>query len=85
MALPYTLHKGDIIVTQTDSLSGTTLPASPFLVFGEVQQVSDLEDMYSVGDVVLYNSEGKLNLQLTGVPYYLIKNTDILFKDGEPL
>ncbi len=85
MALPYTLHKGDVIVTQTASISGTSLPASPLLIFGQVEEVSDLEDTYVVGDVVLYNSGNALNLQLTGTPYYLINDRDILFKDGEPL
>ncbi len=76
----YILNKGDIIVKQSSSISATTVN-NPYLIFGEVVEVSDLEDKYTVGDIVLYNSAQQLDLSQSDTPFYLIKNTDILFID----
>ena len=76
----YILHKGDVIVQQAASISNTTL-SNPYLVFGEVINVSDLCDSYSAGDIVLYDSRNQLELQQSSQTYYLIKEKDILFID----
>lgn len=76
----YILKKGDILIQQTSSISSTTVSVSN-LIFGEVALVSDLCDAFEVGDVVLYNSANQLNIVQNNIPYYLIKESDILFID----
>lgn len=76
----YILKKGDILIQQTSSISSTTVSVSN-LIFGEVALVSDLCDAFEVGDVVLYNSENQVNIVQNNIPYYLIKESDILFID----
>ncbi len=82
MAVPIVLQKGQIVLTQTASLNDITFDNSPF-TFGEVDSVSDLTNMYAVGDKVCYNPTGSYNFIYNGTDYVLTTEDKILFKETE--
>lgn len=81
MALPdIVLNKGQICLTQTTPYS-IELDNSGFQ-FGTVAVVNDLCDMYSVGQVVLYDPQFSTRFRFDSVEYFLTTEDKIFFIDN---
>jgi hypothetical protein len=79
-----TLNSGQVLLTQTSSLlsidaSGTGLQ------FGEVELVSELDDRFSVGDVVLFDPKDANQLSFSGAIYFLTTEDKIFFNEQPPV
>lgn len=67
----FVLKKGQLVICQDQfSASGMVTDGTPFL-YGQVQQVNDLCDMYKADDYVLFNAEAAIRFIFDGVFYYL--------------
>lgn len=80
---PLILKKGEILVYQGSSPLNIELQNSPFLN-GAVALVSDLTDEYSVEDNVLFDPTNATKFKYDSVNYYLIKESDIKYKEIPP-
>jgi hypothetical protein len=69
------LKKGEIMLTQT-IIEGTVLDNSPFL-YGIVQRVSDLSDMYAIDDYVMFDAGTATKFSLDGEYYYLTTEDNV--------
>jgi hypothetical protein len=69
------LEKGQIMLTQT-SIEDNYLDNSPFL-YGNVERVSDLTDMYAIDDKVLFDAGTATKISLNNEYYYLINEDNI--------
>ncbi len=78
------LQVGQVLLTQTTSQLSIVFNNAPFLN-GEIVQVSDLEDRYSVGDIVAYDPKGSQNFTYSSTTYTLTTNDKILYREGDPL
>ncbi len=79
------LKKGQVLITQYLSQLDIVLQNTTYLT-GQIVQVSDLEDMYAVGDMVTYDPQGAQNLKYgASESYTLTTNDKILYREGSPL
>jgi hypothetical protein len=69
------LEKGQIMLMQT-LLEDVVLDNSPFL-YGIVQRVSDLSDMYAIDDYVLFDAGNATKFTLNGDYYYLTTEDNV--------
>lgn len=80
MALPsgFILKKYQVLLTQRqNSASGMITDGTPFL-YGYIEQVNDLCDLYSVGKYVLFDASNAIRFTYDDVYYYLTTE-DTLF------
>jgi hypothetical protein len=67
----FVLKKGQILIMQNaNSASGMITDNSPFL-YGQVQQASDLSDMYKADDYILFDASSAIRFTFEDVYYYL--------------
>ena len=67
----FILKKGQLLLVQNAlSGSGMVTDNSPFL-YGQVQQVNDMCDMYKADDYVLFDASGAVRFTYADVFYYL--------------
>lgn len=74
------LQKGQILLSQTNSIISIDIDNSPFL-FGLVELVNDLSDTYKVSDVVIFDPVDATILKSGGISYYLTTEDKILFQE----
>lgn len=72
-----TLNKGQALLTQVDTALIQLINSN--LLWGYVALVSDLDDRYSVGDNVLFLSEGSTSLIFDSITYFLVDVNKIFF------
>lgn len=67
----FILKKGQILLVQNAiSASGMVTDNTPFL-YGQVQQVNDLCDMYKAEDYVLFDASNAIKFTFDSIYYYL--------------
>ena len=69
------LKKGEIMLTQT-LIENINLDNTPFL-YGNVERVSDLTDMYAIDDKVLFDASAATKFTVDDEYYYLITEDNI--------
>ncbi len=78
--VPIILQKGQLILTQTEgSEAGFTFRSFPFKT-GTVAFINDLSDLYSEGDVVVYNTNGATIFQCDLIDYVFLTEDKIIYK-----
>jgi hypothetical protein len=70
------LEKGQIVLSQAVLELAPVLDNSPFL-YGSVQRVSDLSDMYTIDDTVLFDAGTATKFSLDGGYYYLTTEDNV--------
>ena len=79
MALPsgFILKKYQVLLTQTQfSASGMITDGTPFL-YGYIEQVNDLSDMYIAGEYVLFDGSDAIRFTYDGIFYYLTTENNL--------
>jgi len=79
MALPsgFVLKKYQVLLTQTqNSASGMITDGTPFL-YGYIEQVNDLSDMYIAGEYVLFDGSDAIRFTYDGIFYYLTTENNL--------
>jgi hypothetical protein len=79
MALPsgFILKKYQVLLTQTQfSASGMVTDGTPFL-YGYIEQVNDLSDMYIAGEYVLFDGSNAIRFTYDGILYYLTTENNL--------
>jgi hypothetical protein len=79
MALPsgFILKKYQVLLTQTqNSASGMVTDGTPFL-YGYIEQVNDLSDMYIAGEYVLFDASTAIRFTFDGIFYYLTTENNL--------
>jgi len=79
MALPsgFILKKYQVLLTQRqNSASGMITDGTPFL-YGYIEQVNDLSDMYIVGEYVLFDGSDAIRFTYDGILYFLTTENNL--------
>ena len=79
------LKKGQIIITQSSggTISNFNLDNSP-LLFGTVQKTSDLSELYTVGDTVLFDPTGATKFSISVTKYFLTTEDKVYTREITP-
>lgn len=84
MAAPdIVINKKQIVLTQSSSGWGIVMDNNDFL-FGYVEIVNDLTDMYVVGDIVLFDPQGAKMFMYDDTTFYITTEDKIYFKETTP-
>ncbi len=77
--VPIILQKGQMILTQIESVAVFTYHNYPFKV-GTITDINDLSELYSEGDTVVYSPFGAVNFKYSSTDYVLITEDKIIYK-----
>lgn len=80
----FILKKGQVVVTQDVSSASGMNATSNSITYGYVEKVSDLSDMYAVGDYIIFNAADSVNFTfyetaLSATILYCLTTEDKLF------
>lgn len=82
MAAPdITLKEGTILLTQETSQLDIYQVNNAF-INGRVEQVNDLDDVYSVNDIVLFDANEAVMFKYSDTTYYVAQVDKIFYKEN---
>lgn len=82
MATPdITLNNNEILLTQVESGLGIYQDNNPF-INGNVEMINDLEDIWRINDLVLFDPTYAIRFVFDNITYYLISTNKIQYKEN---
>ena len=69
------LKKGEIMLTQIN-IENIFLDNTSY-IYGNIERVNDLSDMYAIDDKVLFDADNATKFTVDGEYYYLVKEDDV--------
>jgi ABC-type molybdate transport system substrate-binding protein len=81
MSIYADLTAGKVLVTAQDSTVDLIVPNNSVVSFGTVAQIPSGMTSYALEDNIGYDGTNKIEIAYAGNVYYLIDETDILFKE----
>lgn len=75
------LVEGKVLVTAQDSTVDLIVTNNSLVSFGAVAQIPSGMTTYALEDNIGYDGTNKIEIAYAGTVYYLINETDILFKE----